>query len=126
MSNKKRIFNLVTSIVTCLAAIAAIICFINEPMSLLKALGIYFASCFSLAVVEFLIIGFSHYYEKIDAMYAFTIGFGLNFIVASIVFLSYVDPLWLAIIGVFIVFILMLLCYLSAFVLGTIYACKRI
>ena len=126
MNNKKRIFNLVTSTVAGLVAVAAIIGFINEPMSLLKALGIYFATCCSFAIVEFLICGFSDYYEKVDAIQIFTIGFGLVFVATTVVILLYITPLWLAILGAFIALIIMLICHLIAFILGAIYSCRKL
>lgn len=118
MSETKRIINLVVSIITGLAAIGATILFINEPMSLLKGLAIYFAICFSLAIVEFIVVGFSHFYEKIDAIHVFNIVFSLTFIVGAIMLFLHVTPWLLALCGILINLIIMLLSQISALLLG--------
>ena len=104
----------------------AIICFINEPTSFLKCLGIYLGVTILVNVVEFIIIAFSKYYiEKYDAIIIFCIGQGIALIVAIIMLLLYITPLWLAILEAFIFTLIMLLFEFSAFILGVLHSARR-
>ena len=119
MDNKRSILNLVISIIASLAAPFAIICIINEPTPMIKSLGIIVGITLLLMVVEMLIVGFSSYIENYPSLNAFAIGFGISFIAATVVLLSYSQPFWLGILMAVVIAIIDVIAYIGGFVLGS-------
>ena len=121
----KTFFNLVISCFASVLAIAATQFFIDEPTSFVKGIGIYSAICIALAVVEFFIAGFSDYHERFIAVIILMIGSVINSIVASVMLVLYVTPLWLAIIGILIALVLTAFCTIVSYCLGGVYFIRR-